>query len=327
MAGAAREPTVTDADLVLGRLDTERFASGRLQLDLRRRHRRAGPPGSEHRPRRRGDRRRHGDAGRRPHDRRHPPRPLAGRRRSTPARPRRLRWHGWRARHDAGRRARHAPGARAPCRPRVSPPSVCSPPITSSTTPGGTSSPGRKRTWTTLTPPGRGARRQAPLAELADAGVPDERIRLEWSILLVYPGQTFDVAIPVDAPTDVAAAVAEFHRRNEEARLIEARAQEPIVRGHPPDRRRGGGRDRRRDPRAGAGPAPLGHRDMWAGDGWQRGAPYYDFAALAAGLVHRGPGRRAEPVHHGDPAAGGCGRGDRRAATSSSTSPPEGRAD
>ena len=69
------------------------------------------------------------------------------------------------------------------------------------------------------------------LTELGNAGVPAERIRLEWSILLVYPGQTFDAAIPVDAPTKVGAAVAEFHRRNEEARLIEARAQEPVCVG------------------------------------------------------------------------------------------------
>ena len=60
---------------------------------------------------------------------------------------------------------------------------------------------------------------------------PRTGIRLEWSLLLVYPGQTFDAAIPVSDPTDVDAAVAEFHRINAEARLIEARAQEPVVRG------------------------------------------------------------------------------------------------
>ena len=69
------------------------------------------------------------------------------------------------------------------------------------------------------------------LEELRVAGVPDEAIRLEWSLLLVYPGQTFDAVIPVDDPTDIPGAVETFHRRNAEARLIEARAQEPIVRG------------------------------------------------------------------------------------------------
>jgi N-methylhydantoinase A len=71
----------------------------------------------------------------------------------------------------------------------------------------------------------------AATAELHAAGIPDSRIRLEWSLLMVYPGQTFDVAIPVPEATDVQVAVTEFHRRNEEARLIEARVQEPILRG------------------------------------------------------------------------------------------------
>ena len=38
------------------------------------------------------------------------------------------------------------------------------------------------------------------LEELRVAGVPDEAIRLEWSLLLVYPGQTFDASIPVEHP-------------------------------------------------------------------------------------------------------------------------------
>lgn len=67
--------------------------------------------------------------------------------------------------------------------------------------------------------------------EFAIAGVPDKRIRLHWSLLLVYPGQTFDTAIGVDDPTDIESAVNEFHRINAEARLIESRAQEPLVRG------------------------------------------------------------------------------------------------
>jgi len=74
--------------------------------------------------------------------------------------------------------------------------------------------------------------------ELRAAGVPDERVRLEWVLNLVYPGQTFDNAIPLARPdgapismADVQACVDEFHRRNEEARLIEARSQEPMVRG------------------------------------------------------------------------------------------------
>jgi N-methylhydantoinase A len=68
-------------------------------------------------------------------------------------------------------------------------------------------------------------------AELNVANVSGDRVKLEWSLLLVYPGQTFDVSIPVEHPADVDAAVNEFHRRNAEARLIEARAQDPILRG------------------------------------------------------------------------------------------------
>jgi len=71
----------------------------------------------------------------------------------------------------------------------------------------------------------------AARCELRVAVVPDARVHLAWALLLVYPGQTFDVSIPVTEPTDVEGAVTEFHRRNAEARLIEARAQEPILRG------------------------------------------------------------------------------------------------
>ena len=133
------------------------------------------------------------------------------------------------------------------------------------------------------------------LTELGNAGVPTERIRLEWSILLVYPGQTFDAAIPVDVPTDVGAAVTEFHRRNEEARLIEARAQEPIVRGI---RLTAVGEVDKIAPvtlEHGEAPEPVGHRDMWAGDGWQREAPYYDFSGLGPGPSIEGPAAVQSP--------------------------------
>ncbi len=75
-------------------------------------------------------------------------------------------------------------------------------------------------------------------AELHEAGIPDERIEREWYLNLVFPGQTFDVSIPLahvagepilqDALID---AVDEFHRSNAEARLIESRSEEPLVRG------------------------------------------------------------------------------------------------
>jgi N-methylhydantoinase A len=151
-------------------------------------------------------------------------------------------------------------------------------------------------------------------AELRQAGVPDDRVDLQWSLLLVYPGQTFDVAIPVDAPSDLEAAVAEFHRRNEEARLIEARAQEPLLRGV---RLTAIGEVEKMAPLAleptGAAPEPVGRRRMWLAGEWTEG-PVYDAATLRPGGVVTGPavvtspfttlvlrpGDRCEPTADGD---------------------------
>ena len=125
--------------------------------------------------------------------------------------------------------------------------------------------------------------------ELAVAGVPDERIRLEWSLLLVYPGQTFDVAIPVEGPTDVQAAVEEFHRRNAEARLIEARAQDPVLRGV---RLTAIGEvDQPADPVLAPTSriTPLGHRRIWIGDRWHEQVPVYDVGGVRPGVAVSGP--------------------------------------
>lgn len=74
--------------------------------------------------------------------------------------------------------------------------------------------------------------------ELAAAGIAADRVERTWYLNLVFPGQTFDVPIPVTvvpgtpiSPAALADAVAEFHHRNAEARLIESRAEEPLVRG------------------------------------------------------------------------------------------------
>ena len=74
--------------------------------------------------------------------------------------------------------------------------------------------------------------------KLAAAGIAPHRQRYEWFLNLVYPGQNFDVPVPIGRPEgsaitreNVADAAEEFHRRNEKARLIEARSQEPMVRG------------------------------------------------------------------------------------------------
>ena len=121
--------------------------------------------------------------------------------------------------------------------------------------------------------------------ELRSAGVPDDRVHLGWSLLMVYPGQTFDVAIPVDSPTDVESAATEFHRRNEEARLIEARLQEPIVRGL---RLTAVGEVDKVAPldlgHTDAAPEPVSHRRMWTAGEWLD-APVYDASTLLPGMT------------------------------------------
>ncbi|HWC34041.1 MAG TPA: hydantoinase/oxoprolinase family protein [Mycobacteriales bacterium] len=132
-------------------------------------------------------------------------------------------------------------------------------------------------------------------AELRVANVPDERIRLEWSLLLVYPGQTFDVSIPVEHPADVDAAVNEFHRRNAEARLIEARAQDPILRGvrlvavgevaQPADLLL----DRA------TSVEPRAARRMWIGEDWHDAVGVYAMADVRPGVTINGPAAIAGP--------------------------------
>jgi N-methylhydantoinase A len=133
-------------------------------------------------------------------------------------------------------------------------------------------------------------------AELVAAGVPDDRLHFEWFLNLVYPGQTFDNAMPLargaGAPitaADIGACVEEFHRRNEEARLIEARSQEPIVRGvrlvatglvDKPVTPESTATD--------ATPVPLGTRRSYLGGDWHD-APVYDATALAPGPRIEGP--------------------------------------
>lgn len=131
--------------------------------------------------------------------------------------------------------------------------------------------------------------------ELLAAGVPDDRIEMAWMLNLVYPGQTFDNGIPIDR-TDgiaitadvVAACVEEFHRRNEAARLIEARAQEPTVRGI---RLVATGVVPRPNPVVVAGSGdgePIAHRRMYVADAWHEAA-VYDLDRLGAGASVSGP--------------------------------------
>jgi N-methylhydantoinase A len=133
--------------------------------------------------------------------------------------------------------------------------------------------------------------------ELDRADVPRDRQTLRWALNLVYPGQTFDHAIPVSYASgtaltrdDIRACVEEFHRQNEEARLIEARAQEPMVRGirltatglvdrparvelEPVDTL----------------PSPKTARRVHTGDAWHDDVPVYDASTLAPGPALVGP--------------------------------------
>jgi N-methylhydantoinase A len=126
-------------------------------------------------------------------------------------------------------------------------------------------------------------------AELAVAGVPDDQISLEWSLLLVYPGQTFDVSITVADPLDVAGAVAEFHRRNEAARLIEARAQEPVLRGVRLTAVGHVAQPSAVPALTAAASSPIGTRNMWIDGQWRADVPVYDLDTLGLDTVIVGP--------------------------------------
>ncbi|MGQ0825817.1 MAG: hydantoinase/oxoprolinase family protein [Actinomycetota bacterium] len=124
-------------------------------------------------------------------------------------------------------------------------------------------------------------------AELADAGVAADRIERSCFLNLVFPGQTFDVLIPLAIKRDrisaaaITDAVDEFHRRNAEARLIESRAEEPLVRGL---RLVAIGRSAHPDlrPPAVAGAVPARSRRAVHVDGAWSDAAVVDVAELAA---------------------------------------------
>ena len=138
--------------------------------------------------------------------------------------------------------------------------------------------------------------RAAADEKLAAAGVEPARRRFDWRLNLVYPGQTFDVPIPIERADGepltreaVAAAAEELHRRNEEARLIEARSQEPVVRGI-----RLIATGLVDQPAAVALPAaghaePAARRRAHTGDRWHDDVPVYDGDALRPGAPVTGP--------------------------------------
>jgi N-methylhydantoinase A len=140
-----------------------------------------------------------------------------------------------------------------------------------------------------------GEQESAARQELTVAGVPTDRTRLEWSLLLVYPGQTFDAAIAVDDPTDVEGAVAEFHRINAEARLIEARAQEPMVRGIRLTAIGEVERPSEAEQPTATSVEPVARRRMWILEGWQDATPIYEMADVVPGITVAGPAAIRSP--------------------------------
>jgi N-methylhydantoinase A len=133
-------------------------------------------------------------------------------------------------------------------------------------------------------------------AQLEAAGLAPERRRFEWRLNLVYPGQTFDVPIPVEKEIGarltrdaLAAAAEEMHRRNEEARLIEARSQEPVVRGIRLIATGTVDQPREITLDVGEVPTPVSHRRVHTGDGWHDDVPVYEGDALRPGPAITGP--------------------------------------
>ena len=131
--------------------------------------------------------------------------------------------------------------------------------------------------------------------ELQAAGVPDDRMRFDWMLNLVYPGQTFDTALATDRSSglitqaSLEATVEEFHRRNEEARLIEARSQEPMLRGVRlaatglVDQPNFGSLE------PGPAPEPIAYRRVYTGGEWHEQVPVYDGEVLLPGPEIVGP--------------------------------------
>jgi N-methylhydantoinase A len=104
----------------------------------------------------------------------------------------------------------------------------------------------------------------------------------------------FDTTIGVSDPTDVEAAVAEFHRISAEARLIEARAQEPVVRGLRLTAE-GEVEVSAQTPLPSATRVePTGSRRMWVGDAWHDGA-VFDMDAVLPGVTVTGPAAIVSP--------------------------------
>ncbi|WP_375397279.1 hydantoinase/oxoprolinase family protein [uncultured Sphingomonas sp.] len=134
-------------------------------------------------------------------------------------------------------------------------------------------------------------------AQLQSAGIEPARRRYDWLINMVYPGQTFDTPIAIVkghgqelTQEALAATVEDFHRRNESSRLVEARSQEPVVRGI---RLIASGlvdQPETYDLAASDGkPEVIGRRRLYASGSWHDDAPVYGGERLGRGDTITGP--------------------------------------
>jgi N-methylhydantoinase A len=67
-------------------------------------------------------------------------------------------------------------------------------------------------------------------AAFARAGVPRAELRPQRYLAMSYPGQTFEVQVPMNAGEDIARVVERFHDMHEETHAYAARDEEPVVR-------------------------------------------------------------------------------------------------
>ena len=133
--------------------------------------------------------------------------------------------------------------------------------------------------------------------QLQAAGIKPERRRYEWALNLIYPGQIFDVPMPITKKLDkpitkaaVAAAVDAFHRRSDVMRFSDSGGQHPVVRGirlvstglveqpksyeAPPSKRK---------------ITPVGFRRLYASGSWHDKAAVYTNDDMAQGDTVTGP--------------------------------------
>ncbi len=138
--------------------------------------------------------------------------------------------------------------------------------------------------------------------ELAHTELPDGSVHTELYVLMAYQGQNFDMSVPVPegpgiADVDLLDLADRFHDRHEAERGFAFRHQQPLVRGvrlvahgttPKPDHLGEAGTVT--DPAA----ATKGTRAVWFGDGWVD-APVLDGKALGPGASIDGPALIEEP--------------------------------